>query len=172
MTEIVSFKNIDNMHSVAADFSRLLSRADNADIAVDFPGTARRYSGEVNSVHQELMKSKEQCEDGVREQFIVYAGKLAVGLSAIQLVDEPPEGISTETPNLSGMILNPWRGNGFGNVSLRHRLDIVDERFNGTAYSLVRKDNIISQNMVESNGLVIVGEDDTRFTYLYDGSNR
>ena len=32
---------------------------------------------------------------------------------------------------------------------------------------IVRKDNIVSQKLVESNGLFVVGEDDTRFTYLY-----
>lgn len=71
-----------------------------------------------------------------------------MGLSAVQLVDEPPEGIGTDILNLSGMVFNPWRNKGFGSLSLRYRLDIVNERFNGKAYSLVRKDNSISQRLV------------------------
>ncbi len=167
MTGIVSFENIQDMHSVAENFSSSLSSPDNADIAKDFPGTVRRYTGDVDHIYTELTKTREQCQSGVREQFIVYAGEIAVGLSAIQLVDTPPEGIDASVPNLSGMIFNPWRGKGFGTLSLKYRLDIVDERFDGRAYSLVRKDNIVSRKLVESNGLVVVGEDDTRFTYLY-----
>ncbi|MFZ3010161.1 MAG: GNAT family N-acetyltransferase [Candidatus Microsaccharimonas sp.] len=168
MTGIVSFENIQDMHSVAENFSSSLSHPDNADIAKDFPGTVRRYAGDVEDVYAELMKTREQCQDGTREQFIVYAGEIAVGLSAIQLVDEPPEGIDVGIPNLSGMIFSPWRGKGFGSLSLKYRLDIVDERFGGRAYSLVRKDNTISQKLVESNGLFVVGEDDMRLTYSYD----
>jgi hypothetical protein len=172
MTGIVSFENIQNMQSVAENFSSSLSRPDNADISKDFPGTVRRYSGNVENVYTELMKTREQCQSGTREQFIVYAGEIAVGLSAIQLVDEPPEGIDVSVPNLSGMIFNPWRGKGFGSLSLKYRLDIVKERFNGRAYSLVRKDNSVSQKLVESNGLVIVGQDDMRFTYLYNRTGK
>ena len=168
MISVVSFEHIDDMHSVAEDFSGFLSRADNSDIALDFPGTVRRYSGDVDKAYQELMKTREQCQRGVREQFIVYAGKAAVGLSAIQLVDEPPEGIEPTLPNLSGMIFNPWRGKGLGSLSLRYRLNVVNERFNGQAYSVVRKANAASRRLVESHGLVIVGEDETRYTYLYD----
>lgn len=172
MTGIVSFENIKDMHSVAEDFSSALSRVDNGDIAKDFPGTVRRYSGDVESVSAELTKTREQCLAGTREQFIVYAGEVAVGLSAIQLVDKPPEGVDANVPNLSGMIFNPWRGKGFGSLSLQYRLDIVDERFGGRAYSLVRKDNIVSQKLVESNGLAVIGEDDTRFIYLYDRTEK
>ena len=172
MTGIVSFENIQDMHSVAKDFSSFLSHPDNADITKDFPGTVRRYTGDIEAVHSELVKTREQCQSGAREQFIVYAGEIAVGLSAIQLVDEPPEGIDVSVPNLSGMIFNPWRGKGFGSLSLKYRLDIVGERFSGRAYSLVRKDNIISQKLVESNGLVVVGEDEMRLTYLYDQTDK
>lgn len=168
MTGIVSFENIRDMRSVAEDFSRSLALPDNDDIAKDFPGTVRRYSGDPEIVYDELVKTREQCERSVREQFIVYAGEIAVGLSAIQLVDEPPEGIEASIPNLSGMIFNPWRGKGFGSLSLRYRLDIVSDRFNGQAYSLVRKDNTVSQKLVESNGLFVVGETEERLTYLYD----
>lgn len=55
---------------------------------------------------------------------------------------------------------------------VRYGLDIVNERFNGKAYSLVRKDNSISQRLVESNGFVVVGEDGIRLTYLYGGSGK
>lgn len=168
MTGIVSFEDIQDMHSVAVDFSGALVRSDNIDIAKDFPGTVRRYTGDVESVYAELMKTSEQCQAGTREQFIVYAGNIAVGLSAIQLVDEPPEGIDESIPNLSGMIFNPWRGRGLGTLSLRYRLDIVDERFQGKAYSIVRKDNTISRKLVEASGLFAVKEDSTHLTYLYE----
>jgi hypothetical protein len=168
MTGIVSFENVKDMHSVATDFSHSLAHPDNADIAKDFPGTVRRYMGNVDDVYNEFIETQEKCKPGVREQFIIYAGEIAVGLSAIQLVEEPPKGIKISIPNLSGMIFNPWRGRGFGSLSLQYRLDIVNERFGGTAYSVVRKDNYVSQKLVEANGLVIVGEDESKYTYLYD----
>lgn len=172
MISVVSFEHIDDMHPIAEDFSSFLSQPNNSDIALDFPGTVRRYGSDVDTAYQELMKTREQCQQGVREQFIIYAGERAVGLSAIQLVDEPPEGIEPTIPNLSGMIFNPWRGKGLGSLSLRYRLNVVDERFNGRAYSVVRKANTVSQKLVESNGLVIVGEDESRLTYLYDQASQ
>jgi len=168
MTGIVSFENIKDMHSVAADLSRSLAQPNNADIAIDFPGTMSRYKGDVEDVYKNLLETGESCKPGVREQFIVYAGEIAVGLSAVQLVEETPEGIDENVPNLSGFIVNPWRGKGFGSLSLRYRLDVVDERFSGKAYSLVRKDNHISQRLVEANGLVIIGENESKYTYLYN----
>jgi hypothetical protein len=172
MNKVMAFQDIENLRSVAEDFSLLLSRGDNTDIAIDFPGTMRRYTGDTSNVHNELLKTKEHCRPGIREQFIVFAGEIAVGLSAIQLVDEPPEGIDAEIPNLSGLIANPWRSLGLGKLSLRHRLDIADNRFNSQAYSLVRKNNAISQKLVESNGLKIVGEDESHFVYLYRGADQ
>jgi RimJ/RimL family protein N-acetyltransferase len=172
MIGIVSFEDIKNIEPIARDFSRSLALPDNADIATEFPGTARRYSGDRENVHAELLKTQEQCQKGIREQFIIFAGQTAVGLSAIQLVDQPPEGIEQTVPNLSGLIFNPWRGKGFGSLSLKYRLDIINERFNGKAYSLVRKDNVISQKLVEASGLTIVGEDESKLTYLYNSKNR
>ena len=171
MTGVVSFENIHDMRSVAKDFSGSLSDPSNADIARDFPGTVDRYTGTLEAVHEQLMTTREQCKNGTREQFVIFAGSIAVGLSAIQLVDKPPKGIDATIPNLSGMIFNPWRGKGFGSLSLKYRLDIANDRFHGKAYSLVRKDNIISQKLVESNGLFVVDENDERFTYLYDANN-
>lgn len=49
MTGIVSFENIQDMHSVAENFSSSLSSPDNADIAKDFPGTVHWYTGDVES---------------------------------------------------------------------------------------------------------------------------
>ncbi len=168
MVEFVSFKDIQDMRSVAVDFSRALSSPENADIKDDFPDTVKRYGANVDEAEEALLEKQAACELGVREQFVTFAGLTAVGLSAIQLVPKPPQGVEASQPNLGVMVFRPWRAQGIGAQSLRHLMNVADERFRGSTYTAVRPDNVASLRMVESQGLIAIGEDDeSRIIYTY-----
>ncbi len=167
MAELVSFSSIDDFSEVARAYSELLSRKDNYDIGVVFPGTARRYTGDPESVQKELEITTNDCETGRREQFVVFSEGSVVGLSAIQRVKNPPANLPTGIPNLSGFILQPFRGKGIGEASLRKRLEIVDERFGGYGYTEVRRENTISQNMVEKVGFTAIASNEKLLWYIY-----
>lgn len=168
MSELISFSSIDDFSGVARSYSELLSREDNKDIGLIFPGTVRKYSGNPESVRENLVETANDCETGRRELFVVSDRGSVVGLSAIQRIDEPPVNLPSGTPNLSGFILNPFRGKGFGEESLRARLKIVDEHFDGYAYTEVRRENHVSRNMVEKVGLTAIASNEKFLWYVYD----
>lgn len=169
MAEFVPLQDVDDFHSIARDFSGLLRDKSNVDISLDFPGTLKRYSGENTLL--ELEKTAASCSQGEREQFIVLHKGKAVGLSAIQYVEDTPGVIPSTHPNLSGLICHPYRGIGLGKASLVHMLNIVDVRFDRQAYTEVRKENTISRSIVENTGMMAVSSSATSVHYLYAGSS-
>lgn len=167
MTELVSFSSIDDFSTIARSYSNLLSRADNQDIGLDFPGTLRRYSGYVEGVQEELEKTANSCETGRREQFVVFDEGEVVGLSAVQRVKTPPADLPTDITNVSEFILQPFRGRGLGEATLRSCLQVVDENFEGYAYTEVRNNNAPSIKMVEKVGFVAIAGDEKFVWYVY-----
>ncbi len=168
MTELVSFSSFDDFSGVARSFSDLLSRSDNRDIALDFPGTVRRYSGDIEGVREELVKTANTAESGRKELFVVFDEGSVVGLSAVQRIKEPPANLPSDIPNISEFILQPFRGRGLGEASLRACLKIVDDRFDGYAYTEVRRENTVSRNMVEKVGFTAIASNEKLLWYIHE----
>jgi RimJ/RimL family protein N-acetyltransferase len=153
---------------IAESLSTLLLDESNIDIANKFPATARRYANpDTDLVTENLYETAEDSMPGVRRQFIVFAGNRAVGMSMIRHVDNYPNCVDPDWPNLSGFVCAPYRGQGLGSLSLRTRLGFVDREFGGVAWSKVKIENIPSHRIMEKNGLVVIGKDDEYITYKY-----
>lgn len=166
----VALADLEEFRGPSYDLAELLNRPDNADISDRFPLTVERFkSGFAGEFY--LAKTKELCEPGVREQFIIFSGQTAVGMSIVTVSALPREGVDPSWPNLSGFICNPYRRQGLGIFSLQERLKVVDQRFGGEAWTAVDMDNIASQRMVEAAGLKLIGdytdEDGAKFLYTY-----
>lgn len=170
MNTVRSIAEIDDFRNIAWDMSDLLTRPGNADIALEFPKTTSSYTGSIVDVVINLQKAQAECVSGVRQQFIAFAGEYAVGMSVIRFADDLPNGITLDGPNLSGFVCKPYRNRGIGRLSLIERLKVVDEQFDGRAWTKVGKTNEFSNRMVIHAGLDLVGEDAGHFVYSYTAS--
>jgi hypothetical protein len=167
MNGVRNLSVVTNLEPVARDLADLLARADNLDIAAEFPGTVARYSGDPHKVLQNLRATQESCQLGVQQQFIAFSGRRAVGMSAVRIADEVPEAVDPSWPNISGFVCNPYRNRGIGRLSLIARLGVVKEQFGGHAWAKVKKTNVVSQRMVTHAGFVEVGEEADSCIYVY-----
>ncbi len=172
MNRVVPFSEIENFNQIATDMSTLLANGQNQDIADGFPATVARYTTEHEEVIANLETAQSRFEAGKHEQFIIFAGARAVGLSVITSNLDIPEGIDPSWPNISGFICNPFRGQGLGRLSIETRMDFVRQDFNGHAWTFVKDDNVISEHLVLSVGFQktdrkIEGWDGHHF-YLFD----
>lgn len=167
MHAVKNIAEVDGLVAIATDLAELLARPDNADVAVEFPVTAARYSGDIQEVVRKLQQAQEDCSPGVRQQFIAFAGEQAVGMSVVCFADELPDGIDPSWPNLSGFICNPYRNQGLGRLSLLQRLQTVDEQFGGRAWTRIKKTNVFSNRMVTHAGLSLIGHETHYNVYTY-----
>jgi hypothetical protein len=172
MNTVRNISEVNDLLPVASDFTDLLIRNDNADIALEFPGSVARYSGNVENVLGNLLETREGCVPGIRQQFIAFAGERAVGIAAIRFADDTqlPEGIDSSWPNYSGFVCNPYRNRGLGTLSALEGLRVVDSQFGGKAWTKVKKTNISSHKMVTRAGFVVVGEDADSNLYTYQSA--
>lgn len=152
MNRVTPFSEIDSFESIAADLGGLFKRGDNEDITMEFPTTVDRYSGDVSESSANLEVAKARCEAGKREQFIVFAGEHAVGLSVITNDLDVPDGIDPSWPNISGFICNPFRGQGLGRLSIETRMQVIRQNFNSHAWTFVKDGNFPSEHLVVSIG--------------------
>ncbi len=81
--------------------------------------------------------------------------------SGIDLVDDL-------YPNISMLICRPYRGLGYGRITLDENLRVAREQFGGKAWTTVAEDNVASNAMVNRAGFKKVGEDNGRFVYIYE----
>ncbi len=174
MNKILPFSEIKNFKPIAHDLRELLVSPINADLSIEFSGTIARYTGEEDSVLANLEEARELCDQGSREQFIVFAGERAVGMSIITNQIETPGDISKDWPNVSGFICNPYRSRGLGRLSLERRMQVVDAEFNGHAWTYVRTGNTPAENIVlgvefEVTDIVEPGHGQQR-VYVYEKS--
>jgi hypothetical protein len=167
MNSIKNIAEIEDFHPIARSFAELLVNRDNADIGLEFPATAARYTGDISAIVSRLREAQTDCVPGTRQQFIAFAGENAVGMSVIRFADELPKVIGQNCPNLSGFVCHPYRNRGIGRLSLIERLRVVDEQFDGYAWTKVSKVNEYSNRMVACAGLVLAGEDIDNFVYSY-----
>lgn len=173
MTEraFIALPEVVDLGQAAHDLRNLLLWTDNADISRPFPDTFERYTSD--EAEKNLVEAKELCEVGVREQFLIFSGQTAVGMSIVTSSTLMPEGIDPNWPNLSGFICNPHRRQGLGLFSLTERLKVVQKRFGGMAWTAVDLTNVPSQRMVQSAGLERIGQatidGSAKFLYVYPG---
>lgn len=152
MNRITPFVDIDNFTQPATDLAELLKRSDNEDIAEGFPATVSRYGGSVEEAVKHMEAARELYAIGRREQFIVFSGERAVGLCVITSELDIPEGIDPSTPNISGFVANPFRGQGLGRFSIEERMKVVKKNFDNRAWTFVKDDNYRSEHLVLSVG--------------------
>lgn len=146
------FVEIDDFTTIAESLSELLKRPDNEDIAEGFPATVSRYGGTVEDAVMHMETARSLNKIGSREQFVVLAGKKAVGLCVITNQLDIPEVIDPTTPNISGFVSNPFRGQGIGRVSIEERMKVVEKNFQNRAWTFVKDDNLRSEHLVLSVG--------------------
>lgn len=169
------FQEIESFDSIAKDFTSLLPRDDNADIKREFPGTVRKYGENMSLAIENLEETSRHMKLGEREQFIVMMGDKAVGLCLITAQIENPPGVDPSWPNISGFIMNPYRGQGLGRFSIEERMKIVKQNFGDHAWTFVTNGNVRSEHLVQDVGfqktdLQIAGNEG-RTLYIYEGSN-
>jgi RimJ/RimL family protein N-acetyltransferase len=152
MYRIAPLTEIGNFTAPAEDLSSLLKRADNTDVAQEFPATVARYGGSASEAEANLEAAAHLYEVGSREQFIVFSGEKAVGMCLITNQIDIPDGINPNVPNISGFVANPFRNQGIGRVSITERMKVVEKNFNNRAWTFVRDDNLISEHLVLSVG--------------------
>ncbi|HRN90394.1 MAG TPA: hypothetical protein PK265_01085 [Candidatus Saccharibacteria bacterium] len=152
MNRILPLGEIYNLENVALDLNRLLSRKDNNDIRDGFPATFTRYTGDLRKVVSNLDIAKSLYKTGKREQFIIFAGTRAVGLSIVTTDIDNPVGVDESWPNISGFVCNPFRGQGLGRLSIETRMRVVKENFNNAAWTFVKNGNKPSEHLVRDVG--------------------
>jgi hypothetical protein len=172
MNRIIRLSELPHLESVAHDIREQLSDPINQDLNIHFKGTVARYTGEEDEVLTNLEEARDLCETGKREQFIVFAGEKAVGMSIVTNQVTPPDGIDETWPNISGFICNPYRSLGLGRLSIQHRMKIVDNNFDGHAWTYVRKGNVPAEKIVLAAGFrvtdIIVSGQEHQNVFLYN----
>lgn len=144
---------INDFPAIARVLTPAIAAPENNDIEYEFSGTVRRLGTSVDGTISDLHDNAARCRTGEHEIFIVYAGKVAVGLSWITGRGKTPESVEDQSaPNVSGFIIHPYRRNGYGMQSLLQRLKIVEAHFGDTAWTLVDKKNEASTQMVTQAG--------------------
>lgn len=174
MNKLLPFKDINSFTGIAQDFTELLARDDNEDIRNQFPETVGRYGKNVLDAVENFEITKTLIKTGEREQFIVSCGEKAVGLCLISAQIKSPPGIDDSWPNISGFIMNPYRGRGLGRFSIEERMKVVKNNFSNHAWTFVRDDNLISEHLVLSVGFEKTDQQvagwEGHHLYVYDGS--
>ena len=152
MNKVVPFSEIESFDQIATDMSQLFLNGKNPDIIEQFPATVERYTSDHREVVTNLEAAQSRFEIGKHEQFIVFAGERAVGMSVVTNKLEVPEWAKPASPNISYFICNPFRGQGLGRLSLQTQMDVVSRDFDGHAWTFVKDTNAISEHMILGAG--------------------
>ena len=152
MNRIRPLTEINDFATPAEDLSVLLKRADNTDVAEEFPATVIRYGKDALEAKTNLEAASSLYKIGSREQFIVFSGERAVGMCLITNQMDIPDGINPNTPNISGFVSNPFRNQGIGRMSIEERMKVVEKNFDNRAWTFVKDGNAKSEHLVMSVG--------------------
>lgn len=152
MNRITPLTEISVFSKPAEDLGDLLKRADNLDVAEEFPATVARYGGSASEAEANLEEARNLYTVGSREQFIVFSGEKAVGMCLITNQMDIPDGINPSAPNISGFVSNPFRNQGIGRISIEERMKIVEKNFSNRAWTFVKDTNSKSEHLVLSVG--------------------
>lgn len=176
MNRLQPFQEIDSFTQIARDFNTHLRRDDNADIQQQFPGTVKRYASGEDMAIENLESVLEYVELGKHEQFIVYFGEIAAGLCVVSNQTKCPPNVDPSWPNLSGFIMNPFRGIGLGRFSIEQRMGVVKEDFGDRAWTLVKDGNERSEHLVLDVGFRKTDQEvegwEGHHLFLYEGGGR
>lgn len=168
---VVPLGEVKDMDWLAIDLQRAFTDPQNSDLSIHFPGTVQKYSGPLDEVRANLEDTISQCTPGKREQFITFFGKQAVGMSIVTNQVEAPSAVNPEWPNVSELILSPFRGLRLGTFTVRHCTSVVKEDFGGHAWTYVRKGNTPAEQLVQQAGFtmtnVIVPGQEHQHLYLF-----
>lgn len=174
MNRFTPLTEINSFAEIATDFNDFLPRHDNQDVKLEFPTTVKNYGMGVESAIRNLEEARNLYKTGEREQFIISSGERAVGLCIITSQLKQPLGIDASWPNISGFIVNPFRGRGLGRFSIEERMKVVENNFNNHAWTFVRHGNKRSEHLVLSVGFkkldqVVEGHED-KDLFIFDGN--
>lgn len=153
--------------NLAEQLPKRLRDGGNVDIAFEFPNTVARYNSDIPATFQNLLEATDSCAPGEKEIFTAHIGPWVVGMGWVQRSDETPKIAPKDWPNLSFFVCKPFRGRGVGTQLLAHGLDIVDERFDGTAWTRVKKTNNPSNAVVTQGGFKRAGSHGEHYLYSY-----
>lgn len=162
---VLPLNQIDNLRPVAEDLSGLLMLSSNADITKEFPQTVKHLSN-PECAARNLAKTRERFAEGKREDFVLFAGKRAVGMSQIATPGYS-FGVDPECPIFSNFVDYDHRRQGIGRLSIDICLEAVNQRFNGRAMTIVKHKNVASIGLVLSSGFVLTGSSVNAGTYTY-----
>lgn len=152
MNRAVPLNRVKDLERIAFDLSSTLEHKGNIDISEEFPTTFAQYTGDIKEVARNLEVAQGCFKVGKREQFIIFAGEKAVGLSTVINNINTPNGVDPSWPNLSGFVCHPFRGQGLGRLSLETRMQSVINNFGKNAWTLVKQGNVHSEHLVTSVG--------------------
>lgn len=174
MNRLVPLTEIDSFAAAAEAFNEHLGKEYNQDVADEFSDTVENYTAGIEATVANLEKARDLFEVGKREQFIVESGGRVVGLCLITNQIDIPPGIDTTWPNISGFIMNPYRGKGLGRFSIEARMKVIERDFGNHAWTFVKDSNDRSEHLVTSVGFEktnqVVEGWDGHHLFIYDGN--
>jgi hypothetical protein len=167
---------IEDLERLSIDLQHAFKDPQNTDLSIHFPDTVHRYSGELDGVQSSLLETMNKCVAGKREQFVTFCGKQAVGMSTVTNQNEAPEAVNPNWPNVSEFIFRPYRDTRLGTLTVRNCIEVVKERFDGRAWTYVRKGNVPAEQLVQQAGFVmtniIVPGQEHQHVYLLGGDRQ
>lgn len=153
--------------NVAEQLPKRLRDGGNIDIALEFRNTVARYNGDILSTYRNLVEAAESCVPGTKEIFLAHIGPWIAGMGWVQIAEETPKAVPKNWPNVSFFVCKPFRGKGLGTLLLSHGLEVVGERFDGHAWTSVKKSNGPSNAIVSRGGFEQVASRGEDFLYSY-----
>ncbi len=94
----------------------MVAEGANEDISKEFPSTAGRYKGDSKGFEQLLAESRERFQIGQCEDIVLFAGKIAVGMSQIARCKYAVPSMEPGLAMLSSYLGHEWRGQGIGTL--------------------------------------------------------
>jgi hypothetical protein len=163
---VLPLNEVDDLASVADSLSSLLALVPNSDILKVFPAAVGKYAGDAAGLAMNLSRDRARFEAGEYEDFVCFAGETAVGMAQVARSRLAAGAMEPGEAVLSSYICWPWRGQGLARLSRTRRLKAVDKHFDGTAWTVVKTDNLVSKRLVLSSGFKPIGY--SADTYYYN----
>ena len=161
-------QHVLNLRAAAQSLSELLKHPANSDVQYEFPATYERYTGDIGSVADNLALASADCSTGKKQQWIMFAGEQAVGMSVVRKTETVPELIPKDIPNVSLFVCFPFRNGGIGKLAMSACIETVNLQFGGAAWASVKHHNRPSQRLVLSAGFRPVTIADLETIYSYN----
>jgi L-amino acid N-acyltransferase YncA len=165
---VTPLNEISDLKSVAESLSTLLASDANADIRQEFSSADGKYAGDPSGLLLNLAQARERFELGELEDYVCFAGETAIGMAQVARCRYTISNMEPGSAILSSYTCRPWRQQGFARLSMTERIKAVNERFGGTAGTIVNSNNLASKRLVLSTGFIPVGHTNGTDTYYYN----